>query len=121
MTADLPELLPVQLADILARAVVHPHSMVTDHRGVGTTMAFWTGPATSRVSRFGAGSAGRFRTDGGAVTLPVPGHASRDVDTPGDLSALATREVGRATAGVLRRASVTLPTRPDGVSATMVP
>lgn len=121
VTADLPELLPQQLAAILTRAVAHPHSVVTDHRGIGTTMAFWTGPATSRVSRFGPGSAGRFRTDGRAVALAAPGQASRDVDTPGDLSTLATREAGLATTRVLRGESLTLPTRPDGVSATMVP
>lgn len=121
VTADLPELTSGQLSGILARAVGYPHSVVTDHRGVGTTMAFWTSPTSSRVSRFGTGSADRFRIDGSAVALPAPEQAARDVDTPRDLSILADREVGPATAAVLRRGSPTLTAHPGAVSATMVP
>lgn len=121
VTADLPELRPDDLSAVLTRAADHPHAVVIDHRGVGTTMAFWTGPATERVSRFGPGSAYRYRVDGGAVPLVGPGRATRDVDIPADLTGLVSSAVGQATAAVLRHAPGALRARPGGVSATMVP
>src|SRR5699024_11296657 len=104
-TADLPELRASLLGRLLGAATAHPHSTVPDHRGSGTTMAFWSGAATGpdrdsvRVSRFGPGSAARFRVDGGAVGLAEldPGGAGRRVvDTPEDLAALTGRTVGAA-------------------------
>lgn len=123
VAADLPELRPHHLARILASAERHPHSTVADHRGAGTTMAFWTGAPDSRVCRFGPDSAARFRA-GGAVTVGVAADlaaASRDVDIPADLATLSARDVGAATAGALRDPSTRHATHADGVSATMVP
>ncbi|MCT1712735.1 2-phospho-L-lactate guanylyltransferase [Dietzia cinnamea] len=123
VAADLPELRPHHLARILASAERHPHSTVADHRGAGTTMAFWTGAPDSRVCRFGPDSAARFRA-GGAVTVGVAADlaaASRDVDIPADLATLSARDVGAATAGALRDPSTRHATHADGISATMVP
>ncbi|MFN3601289.1 MAG: 2-phospho-L-lactate guanylyltransferase [Dietzia sp.] len=123
VTADLPELRAPQLARVLAAAAVHPHSMVPDHRGAGTTMAFWTGPAVARIPRFGPDSAARHLSEGGAVPLgeaDPSGAAGRDVDTPEDVLALTERDVGEATAAVLRTPSVAQGVHAAGVSATMV-
>ncbi|MEH6818625.1 MAG: 2-phospho-L-lactate guanylyltransferase [Dietzia psychralcaliphila] len=121
VTADLPELRAPQLARVLAAAAGHAHSMVPDHGGAGTTMAFWTGPAGARIPRFGPDSAARHLSEGGAVPLDeVSGAAGRDVDTPEDVLALAERAVGEATAAVLRTPSVAQGAHSAGVSATMV-
>lgn len=123
VTADLPELRPDHLGSVLDAAGRHQHSTVPDHRGVGTTMAFWsTGDA--RVPRFGAASAARYLSEGGAVPLTdvdESGAVGRDVDTPGDLDALTARPVGAATATALRARLRPLTVPADGVSATMVP
>lgn len=124
VTADLPEMTAAHLGRILAVASGHPHSIVADHSGEGTTMAFWTGPATGRTPRFGVGSAARHRVEGGAVLLDgdaAPAAATRDVDTPVDLADLAGRPVGEATAVVIRGDSTAPDARAAGVSATMVP
>ncbi|MGN0101921.1 MAG: 2-phospho-L-lactate guanylyltransferase [Dietzia sp.] len=123
VTADLPELRPHHLSRILSAAACSPHSTVADHRGAGTTMAFWTGARATRVCRFGPGSAARFR-DGGAVPVGVTadlGAATRDVDDPADLAALPARDVGPATAEVLHDPRSRHGTHADGLSATMVP
>lgn len=124
VAADLPELRPAHLARILGMAARHPHATVTDHRGAGTTMAFWTGDPATRVCRFGVDSAVRFRVEGGAVRIAVDddlGAAARDVDVPDDLAALPGRRVGPATAGALRDPAARLLAHATGVSATMVP
>ncbi|MEV8221863.1 2-phospho-L-lactate guanylyltransferase [Dietzia maris] len=124
VAADLPELRPEHLARILDIAGRHPHATVTDHRGAGTTMAFWTGAPGPRVCRFGVDSAARYRDEGGAVPIAAVGDlaaASRDVDVPEDLARLPGRSVGPATAGALRDPSVRLLAHATGVSATMVP
>ena len=123
VTADLPELGPRDLARVLAAAAEHPHSVVPDHQGAGTTMAFWTGPGSPRVPRFGVDSAARHRSLGGAVVLAdadPSGTAGRDVDTPDDLAALEGRAVGPATAAALRAPGAPHVARTPGVSATMV-
>ena len=123
VTADLPEITAAHLGRILAAASLHPHSIIADRSGEGTTMAFWTGPAEGRAPMFGARSADRHRVEGGAVTLhgeASPAPATRDIDTPVDLDDLSHRPVGEATAVVLRHESAP-GTRADGVSATMVP
>lgn len=124
VAADLPELRPEHLARILDIAGRHPHATVTDHRGAGTTMAFWTGAPGPRVCRFGIDSAARFRVEGDAVPIAAVGDltaAARDVDVPEDLARLPGRTVGPATAGALRDPAVRLITHATGVSATMVP
>ena len=124
VAADLPELSPSRLGRVLAAAARHPHSIVPDHRGAGTTMAFWTGPVAARVPRFGVGSAARHRAEGGAVAVggaDPSGATGRDVDTPGDLAALDGRAVGPATAAALGTPSPAHPARDPGASATMVP
>lgn len=123
VAADLPELTSRLLTGILDSASRHPHAIVTDHRGNGTTMAFWTGPA-GRVSHFGPGSADRFRRLGGAKAIAVDGRrwgeAARDVDTPEDVADLVGRRVGPATGRVLRRVPTPLRARDDRESVTMV-
>lgn len=124
VTADLPELRPEHLERILSAAARHPHSVVTDHRGAGTTMAFWTGSAGARIPRFGIDSAARHRAEGGAVPLhgaDPSGASGRDVDTPEDVAALAGLAVGEATAAVLQTPSLAQSAHSTGVSATMVP
>lgn len=123
VAADLPELSSLLLTEVLAAAARHPHSVVTDHRGDGTTMAFWTGPG-DRVNHFGAGSADRFRHLGGAeeiaVDSPRRGEAARDVDIPDDVAGLADRRVGAATARVLRAAPAPPRGRDGAESVTIV-
>ncbi len=123
VAADLPELDGALLTRILGVATRHPHSVVTDHRGDGTTMAFWTG-STDRVIHFGAGSADRFRHLGGAEKIAVDDAAwegaSRDVDIPEDVAGLAARRVGAATARVLQGVPAPLRVRDAGESVTMV-
>ncbi|MDX2355666.1 2-phospho-L-lactate guanylyltransferase [Dietzia sp. PP-33] len=123
VTADLPELRAAHLARVLDVAGTHPHSVVPDHRGAGTTMAFWTGTAVARVPRFGVDSAARHLAEGGAVPLhdaDPSGAATRDVDTPADVAALTDRAVGEATTAVLRTPAVAQGAHAAGVSATMV-
>lgn len=123
VAADLPELESRLLEDILASASRHQHSIVTDHRGLGTTMAFWTG-TTGRVSHFGAGSAERFRHLGGAEVIAADrtkwGAATRDVDSPEDVADLAGRRVGAATGRALRRVLTSVRGRDGTESVTMV-
>lgn len=124
VAADLPELRSGHLGAVLATAARHAHSVVPDHHGVGTTMAFWTGPARDRVPRFGTGSASRHLGEGGAVPLDdldPSGAVGRDVDTPADLDALTGRPVGPATARALDAVSGGAPPLGGRVSATMVP
>lgn len=123
VAADLPELRPGLLGRVLAQAARHRHSTVPDHRGAGTTMAFWTGPEESRIPRFGSGSAARYQVEGGAVPLSSAdptGAVGRDVDTPEDLAALSRRPVGPATGTALGEYSRSLSTPLTGVCATMV-
>lgn len=123
VTADLPELDAALLTRILDSASLHTHSVVTDHRGEGTTMAFWTGPS-DRVCRFGPDSAARFRTEGGAAAIPRADSgwdaASRDVDVPGDLTRLLRRRVGIATSRLLEGGTTPLACTIGAESATMV-
>ena len=123
VTADLPELAPELLGHILDSAAQHAHSFVADHRGEGTTMVFWT-DSTCRVTRFGPGSADRYRTEGNATSIPASGPAwdaaSRDVDIPGDVSRLRGRRVGTATARALQGGSPPVSCRDRMGSATMV-
>ncbi len=124
VAADLPELRAGHLCAVLGTAARHAHSVVPDHHGVGTTMAFWTGPNPERVPRFGTGSASRHLGEGGAIALgdvDPSGAIGRDVDTPGDLDALTGRPVGPATARALDAVSGGLPPLGERVSATMVP
>lgn len=124
VTADLPELRPATLGRILHEAAHHRHSVVPDHLGAGTTMAFWTASAADREPLFGADSAARFRLEGGAVSLAgidPSGGSGRDVDTPEDLAALPRRPVAGATARALRQHTGPDATPAGGLSATMVP
>lgn len=123
IAADLPELDGRILTGILDSASRHPHSVVTDHRGHGSTMAFWTG-SSDRVSRFGVDSAARFRQIGGAVEI-VTGHAgrgsaTRDVDVPEDITGLSGRPVGPATRRTLEGVPDTRPCRDAEESVTIV-
>lgn len=124
ITADLPELDARLLSRILDSAGRHRHSVVVDHLGRGTTMAFWTGPA-SRVCRFGVDSADRFRRLGGAVVVSVDdshwGTAARDVDTARDLADLAGRHMGAATRRALQGVPAALLSPGAPESVTMVP
>ena len=123
VAADLPEL-DWRAADPDSRRG-HPSPAFgrDDHRGDGTTMAFWTG-STDRVIHFGAGSADRFRHLGGAEDIAVDnaawGGAARDVDIPEDVAGLDARRVGTATACVLQGVPASLRVRDGAESVTMV-
>lgn len=123
VAADLPELESHLFSEILESATRHLHSIVTDHRGRGTTMAFWTG-STSRTSLFGPDSADRYRRLGGAEVIGVDGagwgEAARDVDIPEDVADLAGRRVGPTTGRALRGVPVSLRGGGGTESVTMV-
>lgn len=104
LTADLPELTTTLLESVLDEAARHRHSVVSDHLGVGTTMAFWTAGSGELVPRFGPGSAHAHLSAGGAVDLaallgPAVAPARRDVDTPADVRALTARPAAACAPG----------------------
>lgn len=106
VAADLPELRPTPLGRILAAASEGPRSMLVDHRGTGTAMAFWT-RGTDPDPLFGPDSAARYRR-AGALDLAARlagdedvAAAGRDLDVPADLLPLRSRRFGPSTAAAL--------------------
>ena len=111
VTADLPLLTAEVLTRVCEAAAAHRQSIVADHHGTGTTMAFWTRPTGAAPRRpqprFGPRSAARFVDDGavplaaaGAGHSPETGHtpetdpwlcARLEIDTADDLRALPER------------------------------
>ena len=101
LCADLPCLLPSELAAVLAAAVPGRPSFVRDHAGTGTTL--YVAPADSFAPRFGPGSAARHLAAGvDEIEVPAP-TVRRDVDDLADLSAALVHGVGAHTAAATGR------------------
>ncbi len=100
LAADLPSLLPDDLAAVLRGAAGYQRSFVPDVATTGTTLlAALAGTALD--PRFGGGSASAHARSG-AVPLPWAGASlRRDVDTPTDLAAAIGLGVGPRTAALL--------------------
>ena len=102
LCADLPCLVPGELATVLAAAGPGRPSFLRDLAGTGTTL--YVAPAASFAPRFGAGSAQAHLAAGAAeieVTAPT---VRRDVDDLADLAAALVQGVGVHTAAVTGRA-----------------
>ncbi|MCW6009141.1 2-phospho-L-lactate guanylyltransferase [Micromonospora sp. CPCC 205371] len=104
LAADLPALLPEELAAALHAARVEggarARSFVADAPGTGTVL-LTAPPGTALEPRFGPDSADAHRRSG---ALPLAGHwptLRRDVDTASDLAAAALLGVGPATDALL--------------------
>lgn len=94
--SDLPSLRTAELQAALTAARAHPRSFVADREGSGTNALFAFGTTVNPL--FGAGSAGRHRTDGAAeLTGDWPGLRC-DVDTAADLDEARRLGLGPATA-----------------------
>jgi len=87
--ADLPRLLPTEIAAMVAMLPVSPAAVLApDHTGTGTN-ALLLAPPDALPFRFGTGSFARHRAEAAARALPyVTYHAvgiAGDVDTPDDM------------------------------------
>lgn len=82
--SDLPLLNPVDLADVLARARLHPRGFVRDKDGQGTTLLTALNGA-DLVPLYGEGSASAHSMSG-AIELIAPNSVRFDVDTLADLA-----------------------------------
>ncbi len=103
LLGDLPTLRSGDLAAGLDAAADHERALVPDAAGTGTTLLTVRG-GTPFESRFGAGSAAAHAALG-YVRLDIPADSTlrHDVDLPGDIGSLRTREPGPRTAEVLTR------------------
>ncbi|WP_040167148.1 2-phospho-L-lactate guanylyltransferase [Microbacterium gorillae] len=94
--ADLPALVPEDLARLLVTARGVRFGAVADLAGTGTTVLTAQDPADV-VARFGPGSFARHLASG-AEALDAPTSIRHDVDTPADLTAvLSSPALGRRT------------------------
>ena len=98
LVADLPALLPGELAAALTAAARHDRAFVPDSSGLGTTL-LTARPGVELAPAFGAGSAEAHRS-GGAVALTAEPGLRQDVDTAADLRAALRLGVGPATLAV---------------------
>ena len=102
LCADLPCLLPAELAEVLGAAGGGTPAFLRDHTGRGTTV--YVAPPTTFAPRFGPDSAAR-HADDGAREIDVPAPSVRhDVDDVADLTAALLRGVGTHTAAATGRA-----------------
>ena len=102
LCADLPCLLPTELAEVLGAAGGRTPAFLRDHTGRGTTV--YAAPPATFAPRFGPDSAAR-HADDGAREIDVPAPSVRhDVDDLSDLTAALLRGVGSHTAAVIGRA-----------------
>ena len=96
LSADLPALRPLDLADALAQVAAGQRGFVPDHEGTGTTLLA-AGPGVLLQAAFGPGSRAGHLASGARELLAAPG-LRRDVDTPDDLAAALQLGVGPHTA-----------------------
>jgi 2-phospho-L-lactate guanylyltransferase len=91
LLGDIPELVPADLARVLAEAGRHPRAYVADAAGTGTTLVTAAAGVSWR-SAFGRASASRHRALG-LRRLAVPQRSSlrHDVDTPAQLARVSAR------------------------------
>ena len=103
LAADLPALRPDELGRALDAARAHPHALVADAAGTGTTLLTARTGLDLRPA-FGPGSRAA-HLQAGAVEILGPGLGSlrRDVDTEEDLRAALALGVGPETAAVVAR------------------
>ena len=101
VSADLPALQPVDLAQALAEVPDDARAFVADSAGAGTTLLAAAG-AAALAPCYGHGSRGR-HLESGAVELAGTAALRRDVDTPADLRDAVALGVGAHTAAVAAR------------------
>ncbi|GAB3153916.1 hypothetical protein GCM10027290_47600 [Micromonospora sonneratiae] len=102
MTADLPALLPAELAVALRAAADGPSRVrrfVADAPGSGTTL-LTAPPGVPLDPRFGDGSAAAHAASGAVALTGIGPTVRRDVDTPADLLAVAALGLGRHTSAL---------------------
>ncbi len=98
LQADLPALLPAELAEAIEAAPIGRRSIVVDHRGIGTCALLLRDPTAALDPLFGKSSAQR-HTAAGALALPGRWPGLRlDVDTVEDLALAQQLGLGPATA-----------------------
>ncbi len=89
LPGDLPGVRPAELAEALARCAQFRFAVVADHQGVGTTLLAAT-DAGALQPHYGPDSFRRHQEAGAIpVALPPASSLRLDVDTVGDLEALA--------------------------------
>lgn len=101
VSADLPALQPVDLAQVLAAVPAGGRAFVADSAGTGTTLLAAAG-AAALAPGYGRGSRARHLASG-AVELTGTAALRRDVDTPADLRDAVALGVGTHTAAVAAR------------------
>jgi 2-phospho-L-lactate guanylyltransferase len=102
LLADLPCLLPGDLAEVLARLDPDRATFVRDLAGTGTTL--YAAPAGSFDPQFGPGSAQAHLDAGAREVTAVATSVRRDVDDLADLTAALVQGVGPYTAAATGRA-----------------
>jgi 2-phospho-L-lactate guanylyltransferase len=101
LSADLPALVPADLAWALAQVGPGERAFVADVDGTGTTLLA-AGPGAELQPFFGHGSrAGHLGS--GAIELAAAAGLRRDVDTPDDLQAALVLGVGPHTAAAVKQ------------------
>ncbi|MCU1587414.1 MAG: hypothetical protein JWN31_907 [Frankiales bacterium] len=100
LSADLPALVPADLAWALAQVGRGERAFVADVDGTGTTLLA-AGPGAQLMPSFGHGSRADHLSSGAVELAAAPG-LRRDVDTPEDLTAALALGVGPHTAAAVR-------------------
>ena len=101
VSADLPCLRQVDLAEALRAVPPGGRAFVADADGMGTTLLA-AGPGASLAPAYGGGSRARHRSSGARELAGTPA-LRRDVDTPQDLQAARALGLGPRTAAVVAR------------------
>lgn len=98
LQADLPSLLPAEVAEAIEAAPIGRRSIVVDHRGIGTCALILRDPTAALDPLFGKSSAQRHTAAGAhALSGRWPG-LRLDVDTVEDLALAQQLGLGPATA-----------------------
>lgn len=101
LCADLPCLVPEELAEVLRAATPGTASFLRDHTGSGTTV--YVAPPSAFAPRFGSASATRHAEDGAQEIGVAAPSVRHDVDELDDLAAALVHGVGAHTAAITGR------------------